>query len=127
MFSGPTSRATGLRPIRRWPMRRARRTTSSSSRKWSNSMDLASLSLSDLQARFRAKEASPVEALEAIESRIKAIDEKLHGYLARDFEKARAAAEAADVSLPLGGVPVAIKDAINVQGESCTCASQILR
>ncbi|MGV3533626.1 MAG: Asp-tRNA(Asn)/Glu-tRNA(Gln) amidotransferase subunit GatA, partial [Chthoniobacteraceae bacterium] len=32
----------------------------------------------------------------------------------------------ADVSLPLGGVPIAIKDAINVNGEACKCASKIL-
>ena len=30
-------------------------------------------------------------------------------------------------TLPLGGIPIAIKDAISVQGQPCTCASQILR
>lgn len=29
--------------------------------------------------------------------------------------------------MPLGGIPVAIKDVINVEGEPCTCASQILQ
>jgi hypothetical protein len=42
-------------------------------------------------------------------------------------EKARAAADAADTSLPLGGVPIAIKDVINVKGDPCTCASKILQ
>ena len=36
-------------------------------------------------------------------------------------------AKKADVSLPLGGVPIAIKDLINVEGQQCTCASKILR
>jgi aspartyl-tRNA(Asn)/glutamyl-tRNA(Gln) amidotransferase subunit A len=36
-------------------------------------------------------------------------------------------AESADVSLPLGGIPIAIKDVINVKREPCTCASQILK
>ena len=38
-----------------------------------------------------------------------------------------AEAEKADVSLPLGGIPIAIKDLINVEGQPCTCASKILR
>ncbi len=36
-------------------------------------------------------------------------------------------AAAADVTLPLGGVPIAIKDVLNVRGQPCTCASKILR
>src|SRR5947207_5662622 len=36
------------------------------------------------------------------------------------------AAEHANVDLPLGGIPIAIKDIINVIGQPCTCASKIL-
>ena len=35
-------------------------------------------------------------------------------------------AEHANIDLPLGGVPIAIKDIINVMGQPCTCASKIL-
>jgi len=90
-------------------------------------MDLTSLTVADLQARLRAKEVSPSEALEGLEQRIAQVDPSVRGYLSRDLEKARAAAQSADVSLPLGGVPIAIKDVINVEGEPCTCASQMLR
>ena len=90
-------------------------------------MDLASLSVTELRERLRSREASPVEALEALESRIAAVDGDIGGYLHRDFEEARALAEKADVSLPLGGVPIAIKDVLNVKGQPCTCASKILR
>ena len=90
-------------------------------------MSLFSLSVSELQAQLRAKTVSPVEAVEALESRIASVDGAISGYLSRNFEAAREAAKLADVSLPLGGVPIAIKDVINVKGEQCTCASQILK
>ena len=89
-------------------------------------MDAAMPPVSDLQQRLRRKELSPLEALEALEARITAVDPQINGYLTRDLETARRLAASADVSLPLGGVPIAIKDLINVHGEPCTCASKIL-
>jgi aspartyl-tRNA(Asn)/glutamyl-tRNA(Gln) amidotransferase subunit A len=89
-------------------------------------MDLANLTLSELHEQLQTKAASPVEALEAIEARIAKIDPAIRGYLNRDFEQARALAEKANVNLPLGGIPIAIKDVLNVEGQSCTCASKIL-
>ena len=90
-------------------------------------MDLTALSITALQEQLRAKAVSPVEVLTALEERIARVDPQIHGYLSRDLTLARKAAEAADVSLPLGGVPIAIKDAINVRNEPCTAGSQILR
>src|SRR3954447_20626711 len=90
-------------------------------------MELTSLSIADLQRRLRAREVSPVEVVDALEKRISAVDPQVQGYLNRDLESARAAAAQADVTLPLGGIPIAIKDVINVQGQPCTCASKILR
>ncbi len=89
-------------------------------------MSLTSLSITELQQQFRSGAASPVEAVDALEARIAAVDGRIHGYLSRDFATARALAEKADISLPLGGVPIAIKDAINVKGEPCTAGSKIL-
>ncbi len=90
-------------------------------------MDLAALTLAQLQAALRGGYVSPLETLTALENRIGAVDGLVGGYLTRDLETARRAAERADVSLPLGGIPIAIKDVINVQGQPCTCASKILR
>jgi len=90
-------------------------------------MDLASLTLTELRELLRSRAASPVEALDALERRIATVDPVIHGYLHRDLGQARALAAAADVSLPLGGVPIAIKDVLNVKGQPCTCASKILR
>src|SRR5438128_3519203 len=36
-------------------------------------------------------------------------------------------ADKANVDLPLGGIPIAIKDIISVMGQPCTCASKILQ
>lgn len=90
-------------------------------------MSVTSLSVSNLQAKLRAKEVSPVEAVKALETRIAQVDPQIRGYLSRDLDAALKLAETADVSLPLGGVPIAIKDVINVTGEPCTAASKILQ
>jgi len=90
-------------------------------------MNLPSLSLAELQQKLRAREVSPVEVLDALDARITAVDSRIHGYLSRDLAAAKAQAETADVTLPLGGVPIAIKDVINVNGEQCTAASKILQ
>jgi len=90
-------------------------------------MDLHSLSLSALQAQFRGGALTPLDALDALEKRISAVDGRVGGYLSLNRDRARAEAAAADVSLPLGGIPIAIKDVINVQGDPCTAASRILQ
>ena len=90
-------------------------------------MHTSSLSIADVQQKLRSKEVSPAEILRALDARIAQVDPQIHGYLSRDLEAAMKCAESADVSLPLGGVPIAIKDVINVTGEPCTAASKILQ
>ncbi len=89
-------------------------------------MEIFDLSVSDLQARLRARELSPVDAIDALEARIEAVDPKVQAYLSRDLAAAREEAARADVALPLGGVPIGIKDVINVTGQPCTAGSKIL-
>src|SRR6202040_417476 len=72
-------------------------------------------------------EVFPREVLEALQARIAEIDPQIDAYLSADFDAALEQAEGVDVTLPLGGVPIAIKDIINVTGQPCTCASKILR
>jgi aspartyl-tRNA(Asn)/glutamyl-tRNA(Gln) amidotransferase subunit A len=90
-------------------------------------MDLASLTVPQIQEGFRAKAFDPVDLIRALESRIQSVDPAIHAFLSRDFGAALRQAETADVSLPLGGIPVGIKDVINVKGDPCTCASKILQ
>jgi aspartyl-tRNA(Asn)/glutamyl-tRNA(Gln) amidotransferase subunit A len=89
--------------------------------------DLPALTIADLQSLLRDREVSPREVLEALRARIEAVDGEIDAYLSLDFEAAAKEAEKANVDLPMGGVPIAIKDIINVAGQPCTCASKILR
>ncbi|HEV3099402.1 MAG TPA: Asp-tRNA(Asn)/Glu-tRNA(Gln) amidotransferase subunit GatA [Candidatus Udaeobacter sp.] len=89
--------------------------------------DLPALSIADLQSLLRRKEVSAREAINALRERIQALDGKIGAYLSLDPDAAIKEAEKANVDLPLGGVPVAIKDIINVMGQPCTCGSKILR
>ncbi len=89
--------------------------------------DLPALNIADLQGLLRRREISPREVLDALHARIKNVDGTIDAYLSIDFEAAVKEAEKVDVDLPLGGVPIAIKDIINVTGQPCTCGSKILR
>ena len=89
--------------------------------------DLPALTIADLQALLRRREVSPREVIDALHARITAVEPQIEAYLSLDLDAARKAAEKADVSLPLGGVPIAIKDIISVADQPCTCASKILQ
>jgi len=90
-------------------------------------MDATSLTIPELRAKLQAGELKSRAVVDQLAARIESVDPKLKAYLHLDVEKARAMADGADPSLPLGGVPIAIKDVINVQGDPCTCASKILQ
>ncbi|MGA8655737.1 MAG: Asp-tRNA(Asn)/Glu-tRNA(Gln) amidotransferase subunit GatA [Chthoniobacterales bacterium] len=90
-------------------------------------MELASLTLCETQNLLRKKQVSAREVVEALVARVEKVDPLIHGYLSYDQNQAIADAEKANLNLPLGGVPVAIKDVISVQGHPCGCASKILQ
>ena len=89
--------------------------------------DLPALSIADLQSLLRRREVSPREVIDALHARIEAVDREIDAYLSLDIDAAAKEAEKANVDLPLGGVPLAIKDIINVMGQPCTCGSKILQ
>src|SRR5436853_7164784 len=88
--------------------------------------ELTALTIADLQLLLRRKEVSPREVIESLRARIEEVEPKIDAYLAIDFDAALKEAEKIDIDLPLGGVPIAIKDIINVKGQPCTCGSKIL-
>jgi aspartyl-tRNA(Asn)/glutamyl-tRNA(Gln) amidotransferase subunit A len=88
--------------------------------------DLPALSIADLQSLLRRREVSPREVIDALRERIEAVDAEIGAYLSLDVDAAAQEAEKTNVDLPLGGVPLAVKDIISVMGQPCTCASKIL-
>jgi len=74
---------------------------------------------------YRAGEVSPREALDATLEAVERSD--LNAFCHIDPDAARASAEAADVSLPFGGVPIAIKELEPVAGWPYTYASLVYR
>jgi aspartyl-tRNA(Asn)/glutamyl-tRNA(Gln) amidotransferase subunit A len=88
--------------------------------------DLPALSIAELQLLLRRREVSAREVINALRERIESVDGEIGAYLSLDLDAAMQEAERANVNLPLGGVPIAIKDIINVMGQPCTCGSRIL-
>jgi amidase len=86
-------------------------------------MSLAHESASELARRIRAKELSSRELTDYYIDRIERLDGALNAVVVRDFERARAAADAADTALADGrslgalhGVPMTIKESYDIAG-----------
>ena len=96
-------------------------------------MSLHELGVRQAAEGLAAKKFSSVELTQAVIDRVHEKDGEIGAYLTFDEEGALAAAKAADETRaagdvsPLLGVPVAIKDLINVKGQPCTCASKMLK
>ncbi len=69
---------------------------------------------------------SPTELVEEVSRAIEQQNPGINAYLSWDKEAALAAAKTADLSKPLGGIPIAIKDNICMKGEPTRCASRML-
>ena len=89
-------------------------------------MSLAHESIATLRGRLATKEIHSRDIVRDLLQQIDAREKTIHAYTHLDREAALAAAEKSDPSLPLGGIPIAIKDNLNVLGDPCTCASKIL-
>src|SRR5581483_8580341 len=83
-----------------------------------------------LAAEIAARRLSPVDFVEAFLTRIAAHDAKLHAFIDVYADDARLAAEAADKAIraghavgPLHGVPIALKDLIDIEGRITTGGS----
>ena len=84
------------------------------------------MTLSSLRQQLLAGQTTPAAILSRLAAAIAERDGRTGAYLSHDLETAMAEAAHADVTLPLGGIPIAIKDNINVLGQPCTCGSRFL-
>ena len=95
-------------------------------------MNLYELGVREASEGLAAKKFSSVELVQSVIGRVREKDGEIGAYLTFDEEGALAAAKSADDARaaggesPLLGIPVAIKDLINVKGQPCTCASKML-
>jgi aspartyl-tRNA(Asn)/glutamyl-tRNA(Gln) amidotransferase subunit A len=85
-------------------------------------------------AAIAARTLSPVELTQALLLRIQRLDPKLNAFIQLDADAALTAARAAEAEIMAGrprgalhGVPVGIKDIIDVAGLPTTCHSKILQ
>jgi aspartyl-tRNA(Asn)/glutamyl-tRNA(Gln) amidotransferase subunit A len=92
------------------------------------------LSAHQLAADIAARRLSPVEVVEAFLRRIEAHEPKLQAFVDVYAMEARLAAEAADKAIrsghavgPLHGVPIALKDLIDLEGRITTGGSAVWR
>jgi len=94
--------------------------------------DFDSLTIADAQAGLTRGEYSSESLVSALAARIAERDPEIGAYLTVDVDYALAQARAADRARaagkegPLLGIPIGIKDLLNVDGQPCTCASRIL-
>ncbi|WEB45021.1 amidase [Streptomyces yunnanensis] len=90
------------------------------------------LSVADAAEAIRARRLSPVELVDSVLDRIERVEPHLHAYVAVTAEQARRSAraaerEAADGSFrgPLHGIPMGLKDLIDVAGTATTASSRV--
>ena len=91
------------------------------------------LTATEISAAYAARHLSPVELVRALLDRIAALDPRVHAFIKVDAEAALDAAGLAEREIaagrtrgPLHGVPVGIKDIIDVAGLPTTCHSKLL-
>lgn len=76
----------------------------------------------ELVSALATRQTSARELLDAVIARIERLDPKINAVVVRDFDRARAEADAADAALargerrPLLGVPMTVKEQFNVRG-----------
>ncbi|MGH7348840.1 MAG: amidase, partial [Candidatus Rokuibacteriota bacterium] len=87
--------------------------------------------VAELSRAFAARTLSPVEAVDALLDRIGRLDGRLHAFIAVYADEARLAAEGADRAIrsghrigPLHGVPIALKDLVDLEGRVTTGGSK---
>ncbi len=93
-------------------------------------MSLHTWSLFQAAEAIRRKEVSSTDLVKALLARMEKVEPRVQAFLHINAENALEQARLCDAGSAKGllhGVPVALKDILNVKGQPCTCASKILK
>lgn len=88
--------------------------------------DLHKLSLKEAKEGLKAKKFSSVDLVQSCLDRIKSLDKKLNSFVTVTQDYALKQAQSADISLPLGGIPIAVKDNYLTKDIRTTASSRVL-
>src|SRR5215471_18310769 len=90
------------------------------------------LAVHRLSAAIQARRLSPVELMESLLEAIERLAGRLHAFVALYSDDARLAAEAAEKAIraghsagPLHGIPIALKDLVEIEGHVTTGGSKV--
>ena len=83
-------------------------------------------SISHWRSQLTSGAITPTELVEELSRSMEERNPSINAYISWDKDAALAAAQQADLSLPLGGIPIAVKDNICISGSPTRCASKIL-
>ncbi|HKB55064.1 MAG TPA: amidase [Ramlibacter sp.] len=93
--------------------------------------DLTQMPVTELSRELSARRLSPVELVDAFLARIAAREPRLHAFVAVYADDARLAARGAEAAIraghavgPLHGIPIALKDLIELEGRIVTGGSE---
>lgn len=96
-------------------------------------MEILKLTALELGKKIKEGEVTVKEAVDAVIAQIRAVEPEINSYVTIDEEGAYAQAEevqkkidAGELTGPLAGVPVAVKDNMCTKGQLTTCSSKIL-
>ncbi len=97
--------------------------------------DLHYITATEALAKFRSRELSPVELMEATIARAEATEPDINAFASTYYDRALAQAKAAeavyarnpDDARPLEGLPVGLKDEVEIAGEPATMASMAFK
>ncbi len=88
--------------------------------------DLNKLTLKQAHEGLLSKKFSSAELVKSCFERIKTLDKKLNSFVTLCEEEALKQAESIDINLPLGGIPLAVKDNYLTKNLRTTASSKVL-